>query len=45
MKTESKEDKDLTEQAIALLKILEIGRAQIEQGEVKTMDEVFEELH
>jgi hypothetical protein len=41
---ENVEGKNLPEQAIALLKILEIGKAQIEQGQVKTMEEVFEEL-
>jgi hypothetical protein len=41
---ENVEDKNLSEQAIALLKILEIGETQIEQGQLKTMEEVFEEL-
>ncbi|MDI1309993.1 MAG: hypothetical protein PSV17_11270 [Methylotenera sp.] len=38
------EDKRLPEQTIALLKILQIGQSQIEQGQVKTMEVVFEEL-
>ncbi len=41
---ECEEDRKLPEQAVALLKILEIGAAQIKQGQVKPMDEVFEEL-
>jgi hypothetical protein len=41
---ENVEDNNLPEQAIALLKILEIGKVQIERGQVKTMEVVFEEL-
>lgn len=33
-----------TQQTLALLKIIAIGRKQIEQGQVKTMSEVFSEL-
>lgn len=33
-----------TQQTIALLKIIAIGRKQIEQGQVKSMSEVFSAL-
>lgn len=33
-----------TQQTMALLKIIAIGRRQIEQGQVKPMSEVFAEL-
>jgi hypothetical protein len=41
---ENSVDNDTSLQTIALLKILELGQAQIENGQLKTMDEVFEEL-
>ena len=33
-----------TQQTLALLKIIAIGKKQIEQGQVKPMSEVFKEL-
>lgn len=41
---ENTEENNLPNQAVALLKILELGQAQIANGQVMTMEEVFKEL-
>lgn len=38
------ENNYMSEQTTALIKLLELGKEQIENGHVKTMKEVFEEL-
>lgn len=41
---ENFEENYVPDQTTALLKILELGQAQIANGEVKTMEEVFEKF-
>lgn len=41
---ENTENNYMSDQTIALIKILELGKKQIENGQVKTMEEVFNEL-
>lgn len=41
---ENTEENYMPAQTIALIKLLELGKEQIENGQVKTMEEVFKEL-
>lgn len=41
---ENFEENYVPDQTAALLKILEFGQAQVVNGQIKTMEEVFEEL-
>lgn len=41
---ENTDENNLSEQGVALLKLLELGKAEIAKEQVKTMEEVFKEL-